>query len=440
MIKSVKFKHNILRILNISIPSGLNSLLDIINVAIGLFMISKLSDYHIVATGLGLNYFMLLYVVINIFFIGTNVQVSQLYGKRDLIGVNIVFSSMFWGALILSFPIYFIANFSFSYFFNWIINDEAPRILGGIFTSILILNIPALLTKTTIIGAFSAIGDTKTPFIIKGIVTIIDLILNYIFIFVIKLDIVGAALSSVIATHLELLTLLFLCSSNRIIRLKYILRIQIIKKGLLLGIPTGIERAFTFTSFILIAKFIALYSSSSLAGLQIGTRIEAFAFMPSFGFLISSMSLVGQYIGSNKIHKIKSIVNDSILIASFFMFIMGFLMIIFSKYLSSIFSNDPDVLYSSVAYLICVGISQVPLVIIFILDGAFRGAGATKLSLYINTISIWMFRILPMYLCVSFSMPMLSIYIIILVETFIRGAIFFYIFSKYFNKIFVLKT
>lgn len=441
MIKAIKFKHNILRVLNIAIPSGLNSLLDIINVAIGLFMISKLSSHHIVATGLGLNYFMLLYVIINIFFMGTNVQTSHLYGKRDFYGINKVVSSMFWGAIILSIPIYFIADFAYKYYFYWIIDDETPRILGGIFTSIIIFNIPALLSKTTIISAFSAIGDTKTPFFIKIVTTIIDIVLSYIFIFVLNLDIVGAALASVIVSHLELLALLFLlCRKKRLIKLYYILSIKIIKNGLLIGVPTGIERAFTFASFILISKFVGLYSSNDLAGLQIGSRIEAFAFMPSFGFLIASMSLVGQYVGARKFYKIKSLIHSSIFIASVFMGVMGFLMIVLSKHLSLIFSSDRNIVYSSMAYLICVGISQIPLVFIFILDGAFRGAGATRLSLYINTISIWLIRILPMYLCVKLSFPMITIYILILIETFIRGGIFFYIFQRFFNRIFFAKN
>ena len=80
---SINFTKHYKRILNIAVPSGLNSLLDIINIVIGIFMVGRISSYHIIAVGLGLNFFMLIYTITNIFFVGTSAQISRLFGKRD---------------------------------------------------------------------------------------------------------------------------------------------------------------------------------------------------------------------------------------------------------------------------------------------------------------------------------------------------------------------
>lgn len=422
-------------------PSGLNSLLDITNIVIGIFMVGKISSYHIIAVGLGLNFFMLIYTITNIFFVGTSAQISRLFGKKDFNGITNVLSSMFFGALLASIPIYFLANLSYSAYFNWIGTDITSKILGEIFIHITLYGIPALIAKSILISAFTSIGDTKTPFIIKIITSIVNITLNYILIFGVffeKLDIVGIALSNLFITYLELVILLALLTRKKsILKLKLFFDFTIFKKGINIGIPVGIERGFTIISLILISKFIAAYGSDYLAGFQIATRIEAFAFMPSFGFMVASMALSGYYLGKNNTKKLKESTYTTIILASIFMGIMGFIMVVFGKHLSLFFSTKDSVLYSSISYLTYVGLSQIPLVFIFVLDGAYRGAGATKISLAINLISIWGLRIFPMYVCYKIGAPIISIYIIILIETFIRGFIFFYVFKRYFHRIFI---
>lgn len=437
---SFSFKQRSRKILNIALPAGLNSLLDISNIVIGIFLMGQLSGFHIIAVGLGLNFFMLLYALTNLFFVGTNAQISRLYGKKDIDGVRRVLSSMFFGTLLLSLPIFLIALLCYRHYFIWMGVDETSRILGEIFTYIIIFSIPSLLSKGIIISSFSAIGDTKTPFFIKIFITILNISLSYILIFGIlfePLGIVGIALSNLFVSYIELVILLaLLARRDSKLKLLYVFSLDILKRGLNIGLPVGIERGFTIISLILISKFVAEYGSDYLAGFQIGARIEAFAFMPSFGFMVASMALSGQYLGAGRKDLLKQFIYTTIILASIFMGLMGLIMIIFGGNISSLFSQKEAIIYSSMAYLICVGLSQIPLVFIFVLDGSYRGAGATKISLIINTTSIWLLRILPMYLCLLFGLPLLSIYLIILFETFIRGFVFLYVFIKFFDRIF----
>lgn len=435
---SAPFKFRTQKILNIAVPAGLNSLLDIINVIIGIFFMGQLSQFHIIAVGLGLNFFMMLFAITNIFFVGTNAQISRLFGKGDFAGLNGVLSSMFFGVLILSIPIFLLANLLYEPYFKWIGADLISQNLGAIFTSIIIASIPAVLLRTVIIAGFNAIGDAKTPFYIKLFTTALNVSLNFVLIFTFQLDIAGIAISNLITSYAEFIILLALLARKKSpLKLCYKMDLQIFKKGLVIGVPIGIERAFTIISLMLISKFVASYGSEHLAGLQIGSRIEFVAIMPSFGFVVASMALTGQFLGARKPDMVKKFIYTTIILASIFMGIMGIFMAVFGGFLSGFFSDKSEVINSSALYLLCVGLSQIPLVFIFVFDGAFRGAGATKISLFLNTISIWILRILPMWICLALKLPLIAIYVIILVETFLRGFAFFYIFRKYFHRIFV---
>ena len=396
---SLKFR--VRKILNIALPSGFSSLLDILNIAIGMIFIGRLSSEHIVAVGVGLNFVMMFYVIANIFFIGTNSLTSRRYGKRDMDGANTVLGTMFLSSIVLSLPLFLVANSIYEPFLHWMKLSDRAFELGKQFLFVLNFTALGLLARTVLISALSAIGDTKTPFIVKIFLTALNIFLSYGLIFgnfgLPRLEIVGAGISNIITLLCEIVALfLVIFMKKRVISFKFEIDFGILKNALSIGIPSGMERAFTIGSLILITKFLASYGSVDVAGFQIGSRIEAFIFMPGFGFMVASMVLMGQNLVANREALAIKFVYTTLVIAIILMGGMGILMALIPDILSSIFTSDRGVIQISSYYLIAVGLSQMALITIFVLDGALRGAGATKISLLINTLSIWILRVLPM--------------------------------------------
>lgn len=416
------------KILQIALPSGMNSFLDILNISIALLFVGKLSTSHIVAFGVGMNFVMLFYTITAIFFTGTNAIISRLY--RDFPQRKIALSTLTLCSFFASLPICVFAFLIDRIYLQWMGGSEQALSLAQTYLEVLIFGFPALMVKTTLTSAFSAISKAKIPFFVKIFCTLFNISANYLLIFgglgIPALDMVGAGIANVLSISLEALILLIM--ANKIFGLCKSLQFSYFKLALKIGTPTGLERAFTLFSLVLIAKFLLSYGDEILAGFQIGGRIEAFAFMPGFGFMIASMTLMGQNIKHLKIAK--HYIYLIILISSVFMGILGLVMCLLGKDFSLIFSKDVDVIHYSFAYLIAVGISQIPLIMIFVLDGALRGAGATKISLLINASSIWGLRILPMYLCTHFSLSYVYIFGIICIETFIRAGIFWRVFTQ----------
>lgn len=416
------------KILQIALPSGLNSFLDILNISIALLFVSKLSTSHIVAFGVGMNFIMLFYTITAIFFTGTNAIISRLF--KDFSQRQNALSTLTLFSLLSSLPISIFAMCIDRIYLHWMGGSEEALNLAQTYLEVLVYGFPALLVKTTLTSAFSAISKAKIPFYIKIFCTSFNILTNYVlifgFLFIPSLDMVGAGIANVASISLEAILLLYM--ANKEFKFTKTLNAKYFKLALKIGTPTGMERAFTLFSLVLIAKFLLSYGDEILAGFQIGGRIEAFAFMPGFGFMIASMTLMGQNI--RHIKMAKYYIHLILLISSIFMGVLGILMCALGKPLSSIFSSSPEVIEHSFAYLVAVGISQIPLIMIFVLDGALRGAGATKTSLLINASSIWGLRILPMYLCTLFSLSYLYIFGIICIETFIRAGIFWKVFSQ----------
>jgi len=66
----------------------------------------------------------------------------------------------------------------------------------------------------------------------------------------------------------------------------------------------------------------------------------------------------------------------------------------------------------------------------FVYSGALRGAGATKITLKVNVASLWIFRVIPSYIAYKMGFGIIAIFIIMNIETLIKGVIYWYIYQK----------
>ena len=139
---------------------------------------------------------------------------------------------------------------------------------------------PLLLIKQVSISAFSAAGATKFPFYIKIVITLINPLVKALFIFgfvfIPAFGVIGAAIGTLIINFLETLALflLLLVYKNSPVALRGRINFDYIKRAFIVGIPSGIERLFTFFSILLMTKFIALYGTYDLAGYQIAAELK----------------------------------------------------------------------------------------------------------------------------------------------------------------------
>ena len=182
------FKQRLRKILSIALPSGGNSLLDIANIAIGMYFIahispdSEVTKHNIVALGLGMNCWMFLFALTTIFYVGTNAQVSRAFGERNNLKAGQILSTMSIGAGLCSIPIYALAYVSNELYFDWMGVSGETKELGMLYLGWIFYGIPALFLKTIFISALSAVGDTKSVFFVKIIATSLNIVLNFMLI------------------------------------------------------------------------------------------------------------------------------------------------------------------------------------------------------------------------------------------------------------------
>jgi len=320
-------------------------------------------------------------------------------------------------------------------FFRWMGSGEEVIRLGVTYFQILCLGMVLIFLDALAYNALSAAGDTRSSLYIKIASSLLNAFLNYLFIFghggFEAMGVAGAAYATLCA-YIFSLTVYgwLLLRPQSAIRLLPRGSVSELKKMLRIGIPAAFERLVGSGSFLLFVGMIASCGTHALAGYQIGLRVEALAFMPGFGFSIAAMALAGQYIGARNFEDAYESGILSAKIAMIFMGSVGVGLFVFPEFLVSWFTSDAATIEQASLYLRFVGIVQLPLALTFVLSGALRGAGATKKSMQISVLSLWIFRLIPSYIALKLGWGIIGIYSAMSIETVIKGGWFWRVYQK----------
>ena len=414
------------KILKLSIPAAINSLLDMLQVITDLIMVGRISAFAVAAVGLGIQSLSFVFAILTLLHVGTSALLARFAGSGHKKRASTGLSTLLQFAFYLSLPVMVLWYVLASHVYVWFGTVPEVVALGESYVQMLTFMLPFVFVKLVFVTALNASGDTKTPMYVKIASIILNVFLNWLFIFgnlgFPELGVMGAAVGTVIVNVLELLVYLVLYLRKKMVYLPvWYYSKSLMKRALKVGIPASFERTLTFGSFMLFTVIIARYGTEALAGYQIGLRVEGLAFMPGIGFTIAAMALMGQGLGAKKPLQARE---DVLLVLKYtvgLMFFLSFFMVFVPEKIVWIFTDDAQTIEEASLYLRIVGFSQIPLAFNFVLSGALRGAGDTKRTLRINLTSLWLVRIIPAFFLSWYFENIMVVYFAMIADTFVKA-------------------
>lgn len=428
-------KSSLSKILSISIPAAFKHLLDMLQILIDLIMVGSLGVAALAAIGLGMQFIMVLNVIMTLYVVGGNAVIARHIGSGRFHRANIAFFNLFLLALGLSlFPLV-IGYLGSQQFYIWMGTDDTVARLGSLYFGTLSLGMPLIFLDALFFNALSAAGKTQASLYIKIASALLNVLLNYILIFghfgFDAMGIQGAAIATIISYGFNVGVYFYLVTrTSSALQFYAYYSLSSMKKIFKIGLPASVERLISVGTFMVFVMVITKYGTEALAGYQVGLRIEGLAFMPGFGFSIAAMALVGQSLGAKNVQLAEHEALTVTKIAAGFMGFAGLFLIFIPEFFCQFFTYDEKTIELASVYLRLVGVSQIPLAVTFVLSGALRGAGATKTTLKVNVGSMLFFRVIPAIYVSTVTEDIFWIYLVMIVETFIKGGLFWYVFSQ----------
>lgn len=292
---------------------------------------------------------------------------------------------------------------------------EAEVFKAGIsYFNIVLFNLPFLVLDIIISGAMRGAGDTKTPMVITGGVNILNIILNTVLIFGVPAlhipayGIVGSAIAVTISRIVGVTVRILVLYNHKKLKLNlsvkddYTIRPEMMKRIVSIGVPGFIEQAVMQGGFLVLQIIIVSLGTVAMAAYQIGININALAFFPIFGFAIANTTLVGQSLGAKDYEKAETYAYDSLKITMAVGFVLGIIMVIFSKQLAGMYSDDQLVIMESVAIVCTFGLIEPLLAVLNLCSATLKAAGDIKYVMVTSFVGLWTFRVGLSFLLIKF--------------------------------------
>ena len=291
---------------------------------------------------------------------------------------------------------------------------------------------------------FSGEGDMKTPMIVGGFGTILNIILDPIFIFYFNMGVEGAALATVVSQIFVSLifTYLLLIKKYSFIKISlslYKFSFKILLKIIKIGLPASFSMIIMSIGGASFNRILVEFSSDAVAAFQIGIRLDHVFLIPAISISTSVVTLVGMFYGAKKFNLVKQITFYAIRSTILIGIIIGFLFFIFSDNIVSVFSDNINIQKISSQYLRYF-VFGYPFVAISMISGrAMQGLGKgipmlilTLLRVLVISLAFSFFFVF--FLNKSIEWVWISQVISVIFSSFIAWLWLKYVFKKIFRK------
>lgn len=241
------------------------------------------------------------------------------------------------------------------------------------------------------------LGDSRTPLVLLIISAFTNIGLDLLFIIVFKWGVWGAAFATVLAQGLSFLGgIVYLQRINPLFKVNYLkLRFDrdIFINSIKIGLPTGVQQMMVAAGMMALTRIVNHFGTDAIAAFTAAGRIDSFAMMPAMNLSMAMSTFVGQNIGAGKHDRVKSAIKTGMLMSLAIACVISIVVITFSYPLLKLFTNDPTVVSIGHDYLLIVGGFYITFMMMFIFNGALRGAGDTLIPMFITLCSLWLIRV-----------------------------------------------
>ncbi|MDU7709010.1 MAG: MATE family efflux transporter, partial [Clostridium sp.] len=157
-------------------------------------------------------------------------------------------------------------------------------------------------------GILRGLGDSISALVYLLVATVLNIVLDYIFVAYFNMGVAGVALATVIAQMVSaLLSLRKLLRMKEVFDMKkeYLVPEKKYMWGLIrLGLPSGLTQAIFSLSMIIVQSLTNSFGEMFIAANVIVMRVDGFAVMPAFSFGTAMTTYSGQNVGARRMDRV----------------------------------------------------------------------------------------------------------------------------------------
>lgn len=264
-------------------------------------------------------------------------------------------------------------------------------------------------------GFYSGIGKTKIISTGVWIMSLLNVLLDYLFIFghwgLPEMGIKGAALASNLAELIAVLYLIY-CSTAKGRGVQYQLytfvkpRLEVFQHIIQLALPIMAQFAVSLIAWFLFFVAIEQLGETQLAISNILRSLYMLLMTPIWGYGTATTTVVSNLIGQDKKYQVNVAVKRSLIISMATSTAIGLSVVLFPRQILGFFTGDVLIIEQSVASLYVIMSSMLLFAAAVSLISAVAGTGDTKAAMLIEISAIAVYVVYLIVVCFWIPQPL----------------------------------
>ena len=330
------------------------------------------------------------------FFIGTTmgagIVISRYFGEGNAdkvsraIHTNIAFG-LACGVVLTVVGVIFTPTF-----LRWMNTDEVILPFAIEYFRYYFLGGLALVMYNICRSIMNALGDSKRPLYYLIFSSVLNIVLDVLFVGVIGWGVWSAALATVISQMASVvLCLIYLCKKGNIFTVEFKkIRFHLDMLGEIIkyGLPSGVQNSVIALANVIVQSQINSFGYFATTAYGVHAKVEGFGFLPITSFNMATTTFISQNLGAKQYDRAKKGAKFGILAAVIAAEVVGILTYIFAPHLIGFFDKTPEVIALGVQQSRTVTLFYCLLALSHAIAAVCRGAGKAFVPMFVM-LSVW---------------------------------------------------
>jgi len=272
----------------------------------------------------------------------------------------------------------------------------------------------AFVMYNIVMGILQATGDSKHPLYYLIFSSVVNVVLDLLFVGVFRLGVASAAL----ATAISQATSALLCFI-RLVRTKEVYQVhireirfhpQMLKQIIRIGLPTGMQNSIIAIANVVVQSNINAFGMLAVAGSGVYSKIEGFVFLPITCFSMSLTTFIGQNLGAKQFDRAKKGARFGVICSITLAELVGVVVYFAMPVLATFFDSNPEVVAIATLQARTESLFYFLLAFSHCISGILRGAGKSAVPMYVMLIAWCAIRITYITIAVQIVPVVQTIY------------------------------
>ncbi|MBR3228424.1 MAG: MATE family efflux transporter [Erysipelotrichaceae bacterium] len=290
---------------------------------------------------------------------------------------------------------------------------------------------------------FRAVGKASNSMVCGVLTNVVNVIFNYVFIYIMGMGVLGAALATLIGRVLAcILSLFLLTNENNIVYIKdyrhWSFDFELIGRLLKIAVPSGLENGSFQMGKLIIARLISSFGTASISANAIATSISQIQIIPANALGIAMLTVVGRCVGAGRYDQARYYIKRMTFECYLIVWILGLPILLLLDPLLGLYNVSSEAIRLA---RICSFIHIIGAAIFhpaaYAFPNCLRAANDARYTMIVSTVSMFTLRVGMSYLLAAFFFPnVLCVYIANAFDWVSRTAFFVgrYLSGKWMNR------